>query len=100
VHRQSLHEAKVLLKHCQHTGGSFGRAGSVPTAGSGKSLVPNSVPLTANMKWRVAEWEDKLRSRAKIILETISIIIFVRKRSALDFFILNIAQIFIFCGIE
>jgi len=52
------------------------------------------------MKWRVAEWEDKLRSRAKIILETISIIIFVRKRSALDFFILNIAQIFIFCGIE
>lgn len=36
------------------------KAGSVPAAGNGKCLGPNLVPLTADVKWRVAEWEERL----------------------------------------
>lgn len=61
------------------------KAGSVPAAGNGKCLGPNLVPLTADMKWRVAEWEETLRGRVKIILEIMSRIIFVCEKSALIF---------------
>lgn len=46
---------KVLLQPCPST-----QAGSVPAVGNGKCLGSNLVPPTANMKWRVAEWEERL----------------------------------------